>query len=33
MDKGIVIFGHNSKDIDYVKLSDMAAGYAVKKLN
>jgi len=33
MDKGIVIFGHNSKDIDYVKLSDMAAGYAVKKLD
>lgn len=33
MDKGIVLFGHNSKDIDYVKLADLAAGYAVKNLN
>lgn len=33
MDKGVVIFGHNSKDIDYVKLSNVAAGYAAKNLN
>lgn len=32
MDKGIVIFGHNSKEIDYVKLANMSAGYATKNL-
>lgn len=33
MDKGIVLFGHNSKDIDYVTLADVSAGYAVKNLD
>jgi len=33
MDKGIVIFGHNSKEIDYVKLANLSAKYATKKLS
>jgi hypothetical protein len=32
MDKGIVIFGHNSKELDYVKLANMSAGYATRNL-
>ena len=32
MNNGVVIFGHNSKDIDYVKLADISARLVVANL-